>query len=116
MVYPVASAVCYTVYFLFFLIVRRPPRFKRTDTLFPYTPLFRSLAGAADRAAGRAGRTVAGRRADAAGGRPGAGTPHRRGLDRRPGARGRAARQRLSRSARTAGDWQTERADRKSAV
>src|SRR3546814_10428565 len=87
MVYPVASAVCYTVYFLFFLIVRRPPRFKRTDTLFPYTPLFRSLAGAADRAAGRAGRSVAGRRAHAAGGRPGAGTPHRRGLDRRPGAR-----------------------------
>src|SRR3546814_14563567 len=26
----------------FFLIVRRPPRSTRTDTLFPYTTLFRS--------------------------------------------------------------------------
>src|SRR3546814_6890067 len=26
----------------FFLIIRRPQRFKRTDTLFPYTTLFRS--------------------------------------------------------------------------
>src|SRR3546814_5302531 len=29
----------------FFLIVRRPPRSKRTDTLFPYTTLFRSKSG-----------------------------------------------------------------------
>src|SRR3546814_11436975 len=28
--------------FFCFLIVRRPPRFTRTDTLFPYTTLFRS--------------------------------------------------------------------------
>src|SRR3546814_8512924 len=28
---------------LFFLMVRRPPRSTRTDTLFPYTTLFRSL-------------------------------------------------------------------------
>src|SRR3546814_9084863 len=28
----------------FFLIIRRPPRSTRTDTLFPYTTLFRSLA------------------------------------------------------------------------
>src|SRR3546814_14102695 len=27
-----------------FLIIRRPPRSTRTDTLFPYTTLFRSLA------------------------------------------------------------------------
>src|SRR3546814_13074662 len=27
----------------FFLMVRRPPRSTRTDTLFPYTTLFRSL-------------------------------------------------------------------------
>src|SRR3546814_10808350 len=27
---------------LFFLRIRRPPRSKRTDTLFPYTTLFRS--------------------------------------------------------------------------
>src|SRR3546814_13542512 len=26
----------------FFLMIRRPPRYTRTDTLFPYTPLFRS--------------------------------------------------------------------------
>src|SRR3546814_20630229 len=28
--------------FLFFLMIRRPPRSTRTDTLFPYTTLFRS--------------------------------------------------------------------------
>src|SRR3546814_15969914 len=27
----------------FFLIIRRPPRSTRTDTLFPYTTLFRSV-------------------------------------------------------------------------
>src|SRR3546814_12271718 len=27
----------------FFLMIRRPPRSTRTDTLFPYTTLFRSL-------------------------------------------------------------------------
>src|SRR3546814_7264456 len=30
--------------FFFFLMIRRPPRSTRTDTLFPYTTLFRSLA------------------------------------------------------------------------
>src|SRR3546814_11570970 len=30
------------VYSFFFLIIRRPPRSTRTDTLFPYTTLFRS--------------------------------------------------------------------------
>src|SRR3546814_16766749 len=31
------------IYFIFFfLIIRRPPRSTRTDTLFPYTTLFRS--------------------------------------------------------------------------
>src|SRR3546814_7377259 len=29
----------------FFLMIRRPPRSTRTDTLFPYTTLFRSLEG-----------------------------------------------------------------------
>src|SRR3546814_20565935 len=28
--------------FIFFLMLRRPPRSTRTDTLFPYTTLFRS--------------------------------------------------------------------------
>src|SRR3546814_12617212 len=32
-------------YFFFFLMIRRPPRSTRTDTLFPYTTLFRSEAG-----------------------------------------------------------------------
>src|SRR3546814_4660584 len=30
------------VIFFFFLMIRRPPRSTRTDTLFPYTTLFRS--------------------------------------------------------------------------
>src|SRR3546814_16642188 len=33
------SCVCF-----FFLMIRRPPRSTRTDTLFPYTTLFRSHA------------------------------------------------------------------------
>src|SRR3546814_4164523 len=32
----------YVRYCLFFLMIRRPPRYTRTDTLFPYTTLFRS--------------------------------------------------------------------------
>src|SRR3546814_9577842 len=31
--------------FFFCLMIRRPPRSTRTDTLFPYTTLFRSRAG-----------------------------------------------------------------------
>src|SRR3546814_17740864 len=31
-------------YYVFFLMIRRPPRSTRTDTLFPYTTLFRSPA------------------------------------------------------------------------
>src|SRR3546814_7698421 len=34
--------------FVFFLMIRRPPRSTRTDTLFPYTTLFRSASAAAD--------------------------------------------------------------------
>src|SRR3546814_8491994 len=37
----------------FFLMIRRPPRSTRTDTLFPYTTLFRSLGGEAQREFGR---------------------------------------------------------------
>src|SRR3546814_21191288 len=33
-----------TCIFIFFLMILRPPRSTRTDTLFPYTTLFRSLA------------------------------------------------------------------------
>src|SRR3546814_1294981 len=32
------------VLFFFFLMIRRPPRSTRTDTLFPYTTLFRSCS------------------------------------------------------------------------
>src|SRR3546814_20296483 len=44
-------------YLFFFLMIRRPPRSTRTDTLFPYTTLFRSLqrhrdAAVADHRAG----------------------------------------------------------------
>src|SRR3546814_3007368 len=42
------------IFSFFFLISRRPPRSTRTDTLFPYTTLFRSLGGdLGDREAGR---------------------------------------------------------------
>src|SRR3546814_16383494 len=47
--------------FFFFLMIRRPPRSTRTDTLFPYTTLFRSAARADECArpatAARTGRT-----------------------------------------------------------
>src|SRR3546814_7981433 len=36
--------------YFFFLMIRRPPRSTRTDTLFPYTTLFRSKPHADDRA------------------------------------------------------------------
>src|SRR3546814_11234891 len=32
----------FLIFFFFFLMIRRPPRSTRTDTLFPYTTLFRS--------------------------------------------------------------------------
>src|SRR3546814_20378024 len=35
---------------LFFLMIRRPPRSTRTDTLFPYTTLFRSPVDTKERA------------------------------------------------------------------
>src|SRR3546814_11777787 len=35
----------YSFFLFFFLMIRRPPRSTRTDTLFPYTTLFRSVAG-----------------------------------------------------------------------
>src|SRR3546814_9176701 len=37
------SLYCFMCFF--FLMIRRPPRSTRTDTLFPYTTLFRSLPG-----------------------------------------------------------------------
>src|SRR3546814_15118871 len=37
----------------FFLMIRRPPRSTRTDTLFPYTTLFRSIVVLAELVDGR---------------------------------------------------------------
>src|SRR3546814_11903848 len=34
--------ICRRYFCVFFLMIRRPPRSTRTDTLFPYTTLFRS--------------------------------------------------------------------------
>src|SRR3546814_17624803 len=39
-----ANQVTVSMWCIFFLRVRRPPRSTRTDTLFPYTTLFRSPA------------------------------------------------------------------------
>src|SRR3546814_15176925 len=57
----------YLYLFVFFLMIRRPPRSTRTDTLFPYTTLFRSqcrrrlcrLLARAGRGAARAGAGIA---------------------------------------------------------
>src|SRR3546814_13994019 len=38
----VGRLVCCRSRWFFFLMIRRPPRSTRTDTLFPYTTLFRS--------------------------------------------------------------------------
>src|SRR3546814_14719897 len=54
----------YSLSSCFFLMIRRPPRSTRTDTLFPYTTLFRSVAGAGAGAVAQAGG-AAGRRRQA---------------------------------------------------
>src|SRR3546814_9749152 len=46
-----------SLFCFFFLMIRRPPRSTRTDTLFPYTTLFRSPAGS--RGSGRCDREAA---------------------------------------------------------
>src|SRR3546814_4651352 len=42
---PTFSPSYLSPFFFFFLMIRRPPRSTRTDTLFPYTTLFRSQSG-----------------------------------------------------------------------
>src|SRR3546814_15980084 len=81
-------------------MIRRPPRSTRTDTLFPYTTLFRSLVLLRCRLPGAAGRVVADsayrRRARNAGG---AGTPAGRHAPRvasRAGCLSRAVRRTLA--------------------
>src|SRR3546814_16221931 len=38
----VVNSIKHHFFYFFFLMIRRPPRSTRTDTLFPYTTLFRS--------------------------------------------------------------------------
>src|SRR3546814_17836587 len=50
-------SLCLSTFYLgcmvfFFLMIRRPPRSTRTDTLFPYTTLFRSIVGYVTRGRG----------------------------------------------------------------
>src|SRR3546814_11853031 len=42
------SCISLLLVVVFFLMIRRPPRSTRTDTLFPYTTLFRSLLRKSD--------------------------------------------------------------------
>src|SRR3546814_4499780 len=65
-------------------MIRRPPRSTRTDTLFPYTTLFRSTGGAARAGAARRLRRSGAARAD------------RFGAARERTARGRTATFRIS--------------------
>src|SRR3546814_14987017 len=53
----------YFISLFFFLMIRRPPRATRTDTLFPYTTLFRSGQVDPDRDRLLAGEQDLGRRA-----------------------------------------------------
>src|SRR3546814_13947437 len=47
------SSSVFLPFVVFFLMIRRPPRSTRTDTLFPYTTLFRSPAEDVRRALSR---------------------------------------------------------------
>src|SRR3546814_18322910 len=53
MIYTYVNSLSHSVCFcFFFLMIRRPPRSTRTDTLFPYTTLFRSIGRRAGGASG----------------------------------------------------------------
>src|SRR3546814_20217152 len=53
------NAIMSTCLCIFFLMIRRPPRSTLTDTLFPYTTLFRSSHGFAGAYAGTSHSTWA---------------------------------------------------------
>src|SRR3546814_6821537 len=57
------------MFLFFFLMIRRPPRSTRTDTLFPYTTLFRSDRDVADLTGQGSVGVVAGAGPQGAGGR-----------------------------------------------
>src|SRR3546814_7529308 len=68
------------MWLVFFLMRRPPPRSTRTDTLFPYTTLFRSYGGGDDRGRrDRAGGRTAARRRGARARRSGTAGPGREG-------------------------------------
>src|SRR3546814_13594057 len=50
------SVLSHFLVYFFFLMIRRPPRSTRTDTLFPYTTLFRSREKPPDNATTRSTR------------------------------------------------------------
>src|SRR3546814_11104644 len=86
-IFSIVGLHCYVV---FFLMIRRPPKSTRTDTLFPYTTLFRSLHPCRRRGAGdrrRRRRLVRRRRLPQ--GPPGRPLRHRQG-PRRPRSQGRS--------------------------
>src|SRR3546814_17101306 len=66
-------------FYFFFLMIRRPPRSTRTDTLFPYTTLFRSRPAGRSTAKTRSAGPGGCRRARSAGCRT-----RRRGTTRGP--------------------------------
>src|SRR3546814_11339932 len=83
----VISSLISTAAVIFFLMIRRPPRSTRTDTLFPYTTLFRSgLVRPA------AGRVAAGEPRTRCALVPGARDPHERGRDGGAGGQRRGRR------------------------
>src|SRR3546814_17727456 len=89
-----------TVYFFVFLMIRRPPRSTRTDTLFPYTTLFLSLQLCRPQRRRVRRHPGLGRRGDPAGSgadrpdRPGPGRPELRQHGQRRRRRERLRRQR----------------------
>src|SRR3546814_20196963 len=76
--------ICYVLLLLvfFFLMIRRPPRSTRTDTLFPYTTLFRSDR-CVDAGGGMTGAERSQRRHRSAAGRGGEGAARREAAARR---------------------------------
>src|SRR3546814_4253550 len=68
------------VLFFFFLMIRRPPRSTRTDTLFPYTTLFRSSSG---RKRSLTASTLCGHKSPSIAARPATSWPTALSLDRR---------------------------------
>src|SRR3546814_14703731 len=91
------------VLFFFFLMIRRPPRSNRTDTLFPYTTLFRSESGRLARSPGHVGVPDAHGREPAAGVRAARPVGGRCRAARGAGARGWRGACRTRRALRRAG-------------